>query len=206
MHEHRARRRAVDGAHEPLGLPQRVIVRHERQPADVSAGGPRRVAAEDEVRKGDLLVAGGGGLGGGVVDVDGPLWQVFLEEGEEVVLGGEGAVGAGDARDEDRGEERALFDVEVGVARGDAAEDVVGERGVGGGEGDEKEGGGGQEAGGEAPGGRRGRGGHGVWDGAMDAFRARGQSVNDAACWAMAGVQDAAGRLAKDPGLLTKCP
>lgn len=162
MHEHGARRRAVNGAHEPLGLPQRVKVGRERQAADVPAGGPRGVAAEDEVREGHVLVAGGGGLVCGVVDVDGPLGQVLLEEGDEVVLGGEGAGGAGDARGEDRGEERALLDVEVGVARGDAAEDVVGERGVGGGEGEEEEGGGGQEAGGEAPGGRRGRVGHGV--------------------------------------------
>lgn len=181
MQEHRARRCAINSPHEPLGLPQRVKVRHERQPADVALGGPRRVATEDEVGEGDVLIAGRWGLGCGVVDVDGPLGEVFLEEGDEVVLRREGAFGARDARDEDRGEERALFDVEVGVARGDAAEDVVGEHGVGGGEGQDEEGGG-QEPGKEAPGGRRGRGGHGVDMMRWMPFGVRGQSINDAVC------------------------
>jgi len=115
VHNHRARRRAVDGPDEPLRRVLAVIVRDQRQPADVARRGPRGVARRDEVDKGHILVPRHGGLGGRVLEGDVPVGEGRAEEGDEVVQDSGRAGGAGDAGPQDRGEERAGVDVEVVV-------------------------------------------------------------------------------------------
>src|SRR3569833_827816 len=97
----------------------------EGQPRHIAWRGPWRISLVDQVRKGDIAVAGGRRLGRRVMPFDPPLGQVLREEAHEVVLGLGRAGRARDARDQDGREQRAIVDVEIEAARWYPLEAVV---------------------------------------------------------------------------------
>lgn len=132
VHKHRARCRAVRRADEALGRELAVEVRDEGQDVGLPRPRPRRLPLEYYVVERYVPGPRRGRLGGRVLPLGRPLGQLPLEEVDEVLLDLGRALRPRDARDEDRGEQRATVDVEVVAWARHGAQEAVGERRVGG--------------------------------------------------------------------------
>lgn len=135
VHQHGTRRGGINGAHEALGLDERVEVRHEGQPRHIAGMRAGRISAEYQIGKRHLFCAAEGCLGCRVLPCELPRWQRGLEEVDEMLLGLEVALCAGHAGDQYGRQELALVYVEVVPGGRDAAQVVVSEGGEGGGRG-----------------------------------------------------------------------
>ena len=102
----------------------------EGETADIAWLSPRWVARQDQVNERNIARPGGGGLGGRVLEGDGPFGKVGLEEVDEVVEDLCGAFGARDTGYEDWREEGASVNVEVGTGGGKILQSRIRERGI----------------------------------------------------------------------------